>query len=230
VLARCTSTQTAAGELRPITAEVRFNLEEQVAAMARRGLRTLAVAYRRITPALLADASGGAVTGGEALSNASARAHYARLLAAPPAEELEETAAAAAAGKTEGTGPASVPAAPAPGPSLDEQLVLLGLFGIADPLREGVTEALQQCMRAGIRVLMVTGDHRDTAAHIARQCGILQPGLAVMEGAEFRALSEPDRAEVASRLAVLARSSPTDKYLLVKTLKAAGEVVAVTGG
>ena len=178
VLGFCTSTQAPGGALSPITEEVSFNLKEQVGAMARTGLRTLAVAYRRLPPG------------------------------PPPAGGW---AAAITAGKVEC------------------EMVLLGLFGLADPLREDVADAITRCQAAGIRVMMVTGDHRDTAAHIATQCGILRPGGLVLEGPQFRAMLPEERAAAAPMLAVLARSSPTDKHLLVTTLKAMGEVVAVTG-
>jgi P-type Ca2+ transporter type 2C len=87
-----------------------------------------------------------------------------------------------------------------------------------------------KCQLAGVKIRMVTGDNIDTARAIATECGILRAqDEIVMEGPVFRKLSDKDLADVLPRLTVLARSSPTDKQILVKKLKALGETVAVTG-
>ena len=112
----------------------------------------------------------------------------------------------------------------------DFEYCWLGVYGIEDPLRSGVKEAVATCQTAGIFVRMVTGDNRATAESIARRCGILMRGGLVMEGPEFRSM--PDDAIVTKlpKLQVLARSSPLDKQRLVKLLKISlGEIVAVTG-
>lgn len=111
-------------------------------------------------------------------------------------------------------------------------LTYLGLFGIKDPLRKGVREAVAQCQRAGVIVRMVTGDNVRTARAIAINAGIIHEDdkdSIVMEGPEFRKLSEHDMAATVPRLRVLARSSPNDKRTLVAYLKEQGETVAVTG-
>ncbi|GAA97755.1 hypothetical protein E5Q_04434, partial [Mixia osmundae IAM 14324] len=113
--------------------------------------------------------------------------------------------------------------------SLANDLVFVGIVGLADPLREGVTDAVAQAIKAGVSIKMVTGDNPITARAIAQQCGILQPGGVIMDGPAFRKLSEKDMFDIAPRLQVLARSSPTDKQRLVEHLKACGEVVGVTG-
>jgi Ca2+-transporting ATPase len=110
-----------------------------------------------------------------------------------------------------------------------KELTLISVAGIEDPLRSGVREAVQQCHRAGVAIKMCTGDNVLTARSIANQCGIFTPGGIVMEGPVFRKLSQADRNEIVPRLQILARSSPEDKKLLVKTLKDQGEVVGVTG-
>lgn len=110
-----------------------------------------------------------------------------------------------------------------------QDMTFLGLFGIQDPLRPDVKEAVEQCQHAGIFVRMVTGDNVGTAKAIARECGILTPEGIVMEGPHFRALSPMELKQCIPRLEVLARSSPEDKMVLVKTLKELGEIVAVTG-
>ncbi|KAI8916238.1 hypothetical protein EDD86DRAFT_222146 [Gorgonomyces haynaldii] len=107
-------------------------------------------------------------------------------------------------------------------------LVLMGIFGIEDPLRPEVPEAVRQCQSAGVIVRMVTGDSVPTARAIAKGCGILTDGV-VMEGPEFRKLTRTQMNEILPKLQVLARSSPLDKQILVKNLKRLGETVAVTG-
>lgn len=107
-------------------------------------------------------------------------------------------------------------------------LTFIALVGIKDPVRKEVPGAVAACKNAGLSLKMVTGDNILTACKIARECGILTDGIA-MEGPEFRAMSHDERAEIALKLQVLARSSPTDKHTLVCLLQELGEVVAVTG-
>lgn len=112
-------------------------------------------------------------------------------------------------------------------------MVFLGIVGIQDPLRVGVTDAVRACQKAGVVVRMVTGDNLLTAKAIATECGIYTQDGLVMEGPAFRKLDSPQRRaemyQVIPRLQVLARSSPQDKKILVKYLKDMGETVAVTG-
>ncbi|KAJ3103218.1 hypothetical protein HDU96_009373 [Phlyctochytrium bullatum] len=108
-------------------------------------------------------------------------------------------------------------------------LLCAAVVGIEDPLRPGVAEAVADCQRAGVFVRMVTGDNILTARSIASKCGIFTKGGLVMEGSYFRKLTDAERMALLPRLQVLARSSPTDKQLLVSNLKAMGETVAVTG-
>lgn len=110
-----------------------------------------------------------------------------------------------------------------------KDMILLGIVGIQDPLREGVPEAVAVCQKAGVVVRMVTGDNLVTARAIATECGIYTAGGVIMEGPAFRKLSKPQMDQIIPRLQVLARSSPEDKRILVKRLKELGETVAVTG-
>lgn len=110
-----------------------------------------------------------------------------------------------------------------------EEMTLVALVGIEDPLRAGVSEAVATCQKAGIFVRMVTGDNLVTAQSIAKRCGILMRGGLVLEGPRFRQLDDAALEEAIPRLQVLARSSPLDKQILVRKLRAMGEVVAVTG-
>lgn len=105
----------------------------------------------------------------------------------------------------------------------------IGVLGIQDPVRKSVPQAVEDCKRAGVNVKMVTGDNIETATAIAKECGILQMGGLVMEGQAFRSLNDFARQDVVRDLSVLARSSPEDKKILVKTLRHLGNTVAVTG-
>ncbi|KAH6633790.1 plasma membrane calcium-transporting ATPase 2 [Boeremia exigua] len=113
--------------------------------------------------------------------------------------------------------------------SILRSLVFFGVVGIQDPVRPGVPEAVRKAQGAGVTVRMVTGDNMQTARAIATECNIYTEGGVVMEGPDFRRLSESEMDEVIPRLQVLARSSPEDKRILVTRLKALNEIVAVTG-
>lgn len=110
-----------------------------------------------------------------------------------------------------------------------KEMTFIGIFGIQDPLRPGVTEAVAHCKSAGVSIRMVTGDNVETAKAIATECGILSPEGLIMEGYTFRNLSATQMNQVIPQLQVLARSSPGDKMLLVKKLKELNEIVAVKG-
>ncbi|KRY32599.1 Plasma membrane calcium-transporting ATPase 3, partial [Trichinella spiralis] len=125
-----------------------------------------------------------------------------------------------------------------------KDLTCIAIVGIQDPVRPEVPDAIRKCQRAGITVRMVTGDNVNTARSIAMQCGIIEPGsdFLILEGREFNARIRDQNGEIRQelldqvwpRLRVLARSSPTDKYTLVKGMidssySANREVVAVTG-
>jgi P-type Ca2+ transporter type 2C len=97
----------------------------------------------------------------------------------------------------------------------ESDLTLDGIFGIIDPLRPDVIEAVRTCQSAGVFVRMVTGDNIETAKAIATSCGILTAGGVAMEGPEFRRLTPKQLDDILPKLQVLARSSPNDKYTLV---------------
>ncbi len=111
---------------------------------------------------------------------------------------------------------------------VDTNLVFLGLFGLADPPREEAVKAVARCRDAGIRVIMITGDHSGTARAIAEQVHIERPDL-VMSGTEIDALNDPELAMRIAKTNVFARTTPEHKLRLVTALQAAGEVVAMTG-
>ena len=111
-----------------------------------------------------------------------------------------------------------------------ERLVFAGLQGMQDPPREGVREAIEGCRKAGIRVVMVTGDHVATARSIARELGIVTDAdVLAVSGADLATMSDEELGQRASEVAVYARVSPDQKLRIVKALQAVGNVVAVTG-
>lgn len=109
-----------------------------------------------------------------------------------------------------------------------KDLTFLGVVGIQDPVRPGVPEAVALARHAGVVTRMVTGDNATTAQAIATECGIFSDGI-IMEGPDFRILSDAQMEACLPRLQVLARSSPEDKRVLVAKLKSMGETVAATG-
>ena len=107
-------------------------------------------------------------------------------------------------------------------------LTLLGLVGIIDPPRQEAIEAVAQCRTAGIRVVMITGDHGVTASAIAGQLG-LGEGLHAITGPELEAANDAQLRELVRDTRVFARASPEHKLRLVRAMQANGEVVAMTG-
>ncbi|MBW4050550.1 MAG: cation-translocating P-type ATPase [Proteobacteria bacterium] len=110
---------------------------------------------------------------------------------------------------------------------LDLPLEPEGLIGFIDPLREGIPQAVRECRSAGIRVVMITGDHPETARAIARQAGIEHEK--VTTGTELAGLEEQALRERIAAVSVFARITPQQKLRIVSALKALGEVVAMTG-
>jgi P-type Ca2+ transporter type 2C len=107
------------------------------------------------------------------------------------------------------------------------RLAFLGLVGFADPIRESVPEAVRECRRAGVRVLMITGDYPATARAIATQAGIATGQ--VLTGTELAALDDAALAARVRDTTVFARIAPAQKLRIVNALKAHGEIVAMTG-
>ncbi len=104
----------------------------------------------------------------------------------------------------------------------------VGLAGLADPIRSGVPQAIAECHSAGVRVVIITGDHPATARSIARQIGLQNPER-VLTGDEFSRMSESQMLQAAKEMSVFSRMTPTLKLKLVKALKDGGEIVAMTG-
>ncbi len=105
----------------------------------------------------------------------------------------------------------------------------LGFVGEMDPPRAGVHEAVKICRRAGIRPMMITGDHRATAAAIARQIGILHHADLIIEGHQLEMMPDQELSEKIDHIAVFCRVHPAQKLRIVQTLQKKGEIVAMTG-
>lgn len=123
------------------------------------------------------------------------------------------------------------PAADGAGDVPEQNLIFLGLVGIEDPPRPEVPEAIRKCREAGIKVVMVTGDHPHTAIAIAREIGLVRSAdPAIISGDQVRKLSGPELDQVLSSPEVIvARIAPDQKMRIVEALKNTGHVVAVTG-
>jgi magnesium-transporting ATPase (P-type) len=122
--------------------------------------------------------------------------------------------------------------APRPAPAGEPvlpRLVFLGLVAMTDPPRPDVPGAVDACRRAGIRVVMVTGDHARTAAAVAERVGLAEAGCPVLLGEELVRLDDRELAQRIHRYKVVARVSPRDKLRIVRAWQRRGELVAVTG-
>jgi magnesium-transporting ATPase (P-type) len=111
---------------------------------------------------------------------------------------------------------------------LPENLVILGLVGLLDPPRKEAIEAVRECHAGGIRVTMITGDHKITAAAIAKMLNI-GDGKTAVSGGEIEAMDEATLQERCAGVDVFARASPEHKLRLVKAMQANGQIVAMTG-
>lgn len=111
----------------------------------------------------------------------------------------------------------------------EQQLTLLGLVGMIDPPREEAKQAVETCRKAGIKPVMITGDHIVTASAIAKQLGILLEGDRSITGTQLDALSDDVLAEEVTHISVYARVSPENKIRIVKAWQKRGELVAMTG-
>jgi Ca2+-transporting ATPase len=110
----------------------------------------------------------------------------------------------------------------------DFDFQFLGLLGLADPIRPEVSQAVQECYRAGIRVIMITGDYPGTARNIAWQIG-LRPHDQIITGLELDEMSDAELQERIKTTCIFARAVPEQKLRIVQALKANGDVVAMTG-
>lgn len=118
---------------------------------------------------------------------------------------------------------------PDAGTDLENNLTFIGVSGMIDPPREEVAESVQTCRDAGIRTIMITGDHKITALAIAKKLNIYQNGDLAISGSELDQMSDQQLDEAVKRATVFARVSPADKLRIIQSLKRNGEVTAMTG-
>lgn len=111
----------------------------------------------------------------------------------------------------------------------EEKFVFLGLTGMIDPPREEAVAAVREAEEAGVRVVMITGDHKLTATAIARELGILKSDSITITGSELDRLTDSEFEKIVERVGVYARVSPVHKLRIVSALKKRGHVVAMTG-
>lgn len=167
ILPGCTRIQ-GSGEVSRLTDRLRRRMERSARAMAERGLRVLAVAFRPVPLAVTPDEA-------------------------------------------------------------ESGLVLLGLIGLNDPPRSEAAETVSRCDAAGVRVVMITGDHPATAAAIARQLGLPAAPENVLSGDQLARLNDAGLASVLPRLHVVARATPVQKLRIIRALRESGQRVAMVG-
>ena len=112
---------------------------------------------------------------------------------------------------------------------LENDLCFVGLTGMIDPVRPEVKAAIEECRAAGIRPVMITGDHKDTAVAIAKELGIITDASQAITGAELDAISDEDICEFVKKFGVYARVQPEHKTRIVNAWKANGAITAMTG-
>ena len=112
---------------------------------------------------------------------------------------------------------------------LEQELVFIGLTGMIDPVRPEVKAAIEECRSAGIRAVMITGDHKDTAVAIAKELGIITDASEAITGAELDAISDDEICEFVKKYGVYARVQPEHKTRIVSAWKANNAITAMTG-
>jgi len=113
--------------------------------------------------------------------------------------------------------------------TIENELTFVGLIGMIDPPREGIKEAVKTCRKAGIKTVMITGDHLQTAKAIAKELGILRKGYLAINGETLEKMSQQELERDIMRYSVFARVSPEHKVRIVKAFQSTGAVVAMTG-
>ena len=113
--------------------------------------------------------------------------------------------------------------------NLEQELCFIGLTGMIDPVRPEVKSAIDECRRAGIRPIMITGDHKDTAVAIARELGIINDASQAIEGRELNRLSDNELDKVIDKYSVYARVQPEHKVRIVSSWRRRGAITAMTG-
>ena len=113
--------------------------------------------------------------------------------------------------------------------AMEQDLIFIGLCGMIDPVRPEVVGAIKACATAGVRPIMITGDHKDTAVAIAKELGIIEDASQAITGAELNELSDEELEKVIDVYSVYARVQPEHKVRIVKAWKKLGKITAMTG-
>lgn len=113
--------------------------------------------------------------------------------------------------------------------NLEQDFVFVGLAGMTDPPRQEAKEAVSRCRRAGIKTVMITGDHKETAAAIASKLDIYRPGDIILTGAEMDEMSDKEFEQICEKATVFARVFPRHKLRIVRAYRNKGHIVAMTG-
>ncbi|WP_304341323.1 cation-translocating P-type ATPase [Metaclostridioides mangenotii] len=113
--------------------------------------------------------------------------------------------------------------------NIEFDLTFVGAVGMIDPPRKEVAQSVEICRKAGIRTIMITGDHKDTAIAIAKELEILNEGDTVISGEELESMTDDELDKAVKTTTVFARVSPADKLNIIQSLKRTGEVAAMTG-
>ncbi len=113
--------------------------------------------------------------------------------------------------------------------SVEDKLIFIGFWGMIDPPRPEVKDSITECRTAGIKPVMITGDHRDTATAIAKDLGLLGEGELVLTGQELENIADDELTRKAEQISVYARVSPQHKVRIVNIFRNKGHVVAMTG-
>jgi P-type Ca2+ transporter type 2C len=207
LLARCSHLRVGM-QVVPLDDPTREKLRTHTDALADAALRTLAVAYRPLAVGESAEPAAQAVD----------RADDAR--SKVPSETRSNAKADLSTEEKAQEGTAQ---------ALEQGLVLAGIVGMMDPPRAEAAAAIAQAQHAGIRVIMITGDHPRTAARIAADLGIVPAGTPALTGTQLDALDATAFAQALRQTSVFARVAPTHKLRIVQALQADGLVVAMTG-
>ncbi len=112
---------------------------------------------------------------------------------------------------------------------LEQELCYIGLTGMIDPVRPEVVDAIKECKSAGVRPIMITGDHKDTAVAIAKELGIIEDASGALTGSDLNKMSDEELDEIIESISVYARVQPEHKVRIVQAWKKKGKITAMTG-
>jgi Ca2+-transporting ATPase len=219
LLRRC-DTVLVNGEILPLSGSITEKILRANRNMATNALRVIAGAFKKIDASALPKKAVAATGAPTEKTGATGTAG-----AADTAAKSATSIAVAASVST---------SAPAPAPALDaaaleKGLTFLGLSGMIDPPRPECKKSVEKCKNAGIRVVMITGDHLLTACAIARELGILENDAQAVSGAELEKMTDETLCKSIDKYRVYARVSPEHKVRIVKAWQRRGEIVAMTG-